>query len=315
MSERKYSGDPIDMSWQTPPWQNDGETLDAYTSEGEGELTTDNWPENATDPEKLNDKQKKMILTAANHPDVNSPSKLVELSGLDVASNYPNVIIKKHWQERYWADGDREGLNDIDIDVGTLRQRLLNGESTNDLVKEYSIGQARLSSIARGGGDVEPECEIPPLEWLGGSEQRWAVAEENGCTSNSEDYTSAGDIDVPIDELRERALNGETAVEIAESIGVSSAPIRKRLKGQLYTESDCDIPPLEHLTGRGWYIPDTNGSDVQDDAEDESSSITSDEQHGQTTMPDKQRERQTVPRWIWAALFVAIAWLVSKLLK
>jgi hypothetical protein len=317
MSERKYSGDPIDMSWQTPPWQNDGETLDAYTSEGEGKLMTENWPENATDPENLNDKQKRMILTAANHPDVNSPSKLIELSGTDVSTQYPHNTIKRHWPDRYWGvGGGVETSNELDIDVEKLRQRLLDGASLNKLVKEYPLSQPRLSAIVRGEEGVAPECETPPLKWLGGSEQRWAVAGEDNPTPNNGHGASPGDIDVSVDKIRERALNGESAVEIADSVGVSDAPIRKRLKGQAsYAGRDCDIPALEYSQGKGWHIPDADEPDTQDDAEETRDLTTYDGQHRQPTMPAKQRERQTPPRWAWAVLLVVAGWLASKLLK
>jgi hypothetical protein len=317
MSEREYSGEPIDMSWQTPPWQNGGETLDAYDSEGDGKIMTDNWPANATDPEELNDKQEKMILTAANYPDIDSPSKLVELSGLDVSKAYPQTVLQKHWPERFWGASDAESFDELDISLEELRQHLLDGGSINGLVEKYQVGNKYISRLVRGEADNATDCDIPPLEWLG-SEQRWVI--DGGSDNNTPkdvDKSSPGEVDVTVDEIRRRALNGETAVEIAGSMGITDSPIRKRLRGYGgYADGDYDIPELEYSRDHGWHIPGGDGeTDIQDDGGKQTDLMTHKEQ-AKRTVPtsDKPPADQTTPRWVWGVLLIVAAWVVSKIL-
>ena len=290
MSKRQYSGEPLDVSWQTPPWQNNGETLDAYDSEGDGEIMTIDWPENATDPDELNDKQKKMILTAVNYPDVDSPTQLVELSGLDVSKAYPQNVLSTHWPDRYWVADNSE------IDVDELRQRLLDGGSLNKLVKEYPASQKHLSRLARGEADDMPDCDIPPLTYPHNSEQKWVVDE-----SKEADENTPGVVDVTTEELRRRALNGEHATDIAESLGVSDAPIRKRLRGYDGYGADSDIPPLEFdRPTEEWYIAD---------GEEESEKMESDVPESVTA----ETHQRSVPAWVWVVFGAFAMWVMSKL--
>lgn len=303
MNKREYNGEPIDVSWQTPPWQNDGETLDAYDSEGDGKIMTIDWPENATDPDELNDRQKKMILTAVNYPDVNSPTQLVELSGLDVEPSYPQNVLEAHWPERFWGANNSEQADNVDINVDELRQQLLDGGSLNKLVKEYPASQEHLSRLVRGEAENMPDCDIPPLTYLHNSKQKWVIDE-----SKSEDESGWEGLDATTEELRERALNGEHACEIADSLGVTDSPVRKRLRGYGGFGEESDIPPLEYgVSSQEWYIPD-------DDAEKLTTTDTTpkiDEPAGPT--PDPIRD--ATPGWVWAVVGAAVAWIVSKILR
>lgn len=306
MSKREYSGEPIDASWQTPPWQNDGETLDAYDSEGEGEIMTVDWPENATDPEELNDRQKKMILTAVNHPDVNSSTQLVELSGLDVSKHYPNYVLREFWPERYWAETlahSGEDPDDITERVGELRQRLLDGDSLNQMTKEFSASQNELSRVVRGEVDDLPDVEIPPLTYLHNSEQKWVIDQRE-----EKDGGDRAVVDTTVEELRERALNGEHATEIAESLDVTGSPVRKRLRGYQGFGADSDIPPLDYdVSTQEWYIPD-------DTAAEPTTTDTPPKNDAPTT-PTPDPARDGTPAWVWAVLVAVGAWIVSKVLR
>ena len=308
MSRIEYSGEPIDVSWQTPPWQNKGETLDAYDSEDGGKMTTVNWPENATDPDELNDKQKKMILTAARHPNVNSPTRLVELSGLDVSASYPHNVLKRHWPERFWGANNAQQRNDSDIDVEELRQRLLDGGSLNKLVKEYPASQERLSKLVRGEAERAVESDIPPLEWLGNSEQRWVVPEQyyDEPVETNHDNDNRATITEPISELRRRARDGETAQEIAEDHGVADRTIRKRLTGEYGDESEIDHPPLTY-TGEGWKVKKTADELSEETKQD------LDELDRVLNSPEKDVSEADSPVWMWAIAGVAVGWVISKL--
>lgn len=307
MSKRQYSGEPLDVSWQTPPWQNNGETLDAYDSEGDGEIMTIDWPENATDPDELNDKQKKMILTAVNYPDIDSPTQLVELSGLDVSPAYPQNVLEVHWPERFWGANNSEQSNDIDIDVTELRQRLLDGQSLNQLVKEYPASQEYLSRLVRGEVDNMPNSDLPPLEWLGNSEQRWINPHEYYDEPIEANYDNANQATItePISKLRERVLAGETAQDLAEDHGVAGRTIRKRLKGEYENTENPSVPPLKYDAGAGRWRIDNSGEDEDNPC---------DEIEPQTVRYEPSVKRQhSVPAWVWAVFGAFAMWVMSKL--
>lgn len=298
MSKHEYSGEPIDASWQTPPWQNDGETLDAYNSDGDGEIMTIDWPENATDPEELNDKQRAMILTTVKYPNVDSPTQLVDLSGLDVHPSYPQNVLEAHWPERFWGANNSEQSDNVGIDPDELRQRLLDGSSLNKLVKEYPVSQARLSRLVRGTADDMPDCDIPPLTYLDNSEQEWVIEESKETGENKRRWA-----DVTTEELRERALNGEHATEIAESLGVTDAPVRRRLRGYDNYGVDSDIPALDFdQTTQEWCIPDETAGEGDIPADPAESK-------------NVETEKCGAPSWVWALVIAAGAWIVSKILR
>ena len=302
MSKHEYNGDPIDASWQTPPWQNKGETLDAYDSDGDGEIMTTDWPENATDPEELNENQKKMILTAARYPSVNDREKLLELSGLDVSVHYANYVLREHWPERYWVDSNPEDSVNAET-VDKLRQQLLDGGSLNQLSKKYPLSQKRLSLLVKGEAEDMPDCDTPPVTYLNDSEQRWVSVESEEANGDI-----SGTVTATVEEIRERALNGEDAVEIAESFGVSSATIRKRLRGYRNYGTDSDIPALDFdFYAREWYIPD--------DSEEEPTTAGMTPKADESTTPTPDTPGDGTPGWVWAVVIAAAAWIVSKLLR
>ena len=311
MSKHEYNGDPIDASWQTPPWQNKGETLDAYDSDGDGKIMTTEWPENATDPEELNENQKKMILTAARYPSLNDREKLVELSGLDVSVHYPNYTLRTHWPERYWCETNPEDFANAET-VDKLRQQLLDGGSLNQLSKKYPVSQSWLSQLVRGEAKDLPDCDTPPVTFLNDSEQRWVSIESEEANEDSR-----GAVTATVEELRERALNGEAAKEIAEDFGITAAPIRKRLKGHRHYGDDSDIPALDYNPRtQEWYVPDdTEEEPPTTDTEEEPPTTDTMPKPDESTTPTPDTPRDGTPGWVWAVVIAAAAWIVSKLLR
>jgi hypothetical protein len=184
MIDKEYNGEPMDAGWQSPPWNNDGETIEAYNTDESGNTMTVNWPENATRPEHLNEKQRQMIRTAVKYPELESPSKLVRRSGLDVSKHYPKHVLRRHWPERYWGetpeservDGDR---TEVSESIESLRKRALNGESAAEIAKSLGVSsqpiQRRLKGSREFSGRREEECQIPPLEYDAESSS-WQIA-------------------------------------------------------------------------------------------------------------------------------------------
>jgi hypothetical protein len=199
---KKYDGEPLDMSWQTAPWNNDGETIEAYDSSGDGEIMTVDWPENATDREMLNSNQQKIILTAAKYPDINNPDDILERSGLDMSDKYPNNVLRKHWPERYWGktkgyanpninSGRDADENDVNQDVEEIRQRILNGETLREVARDYPVCKDTVSNVVRGKVSDLPESEIPPLRWQNEGEQGWKVPSESETAGEQERETDS----------------------------------------------------------------------------------------------------------------------------
>jgi len=305
---KKYDGEPLDMSWQTAPWNNDGETIEVHDSNGDGKTMTIDWPENATPYDELNENQRQMIMTAARYPEVNSPQELLEKSGLDLSEHYPNYVLRQHWPERYWSDQPSNDVEPIKKKVGEIRQRLLDGESLNQLVKESDYNQQTLSKIARGEYNDLPDCQIPPLKYAQDSRQKWVKIE-----SELDDVKT----------LRQRAVNGETAVGLGDEFGVSAKTIRKKLKGKGKAGKDCDSPPLKYTQANGWQWDWENENQSQDkEADFETDSVTDSvtedtETHSVTPDPVQhtpEPESSSLPAWVWAVVGAVFAWIVSKLL-
>jgi len=313
MSNKSYDGDPIDMAWSTPPWQNDGETLEAYDSDGDGKVMTNNWPENATDPDELNERQKKMILTAARYPTVDSPTQLVELSGLDVAPSYPQNVLEPHWPERFWGANNsdkHENLNEMTDQVDEVRKRLLEGDSLNQLIKEYPVSQDYLSRLVRGEIDGLTGCEIPPLSFHTGK-QRWINPDQfyDESVETNYDNDNKASLTEPISELRRRALAGETAHEIANDHGVSDRTIRKRLKGD-YSEDDPNVGPLEYdKDSQRWRLVGADEDGTQQQTLDREETPNMANSH----TSNNQTNKRPIKTAFAALVALVFAWVAKRL--
>ena len=248
MAKREYNGDPLDMSWNSGPWENDGETISATTDDDTGSMTTEDWPEGATPKEQLNEDQIAVIKTAAKHPNVNSPKKLTELSGVDRSRTYAHSVIRNHWEKRYWVNEEtKEVLNP----VYKMRSMALNGKNTEEIASEFGTYKHKVQDALNGVGDFKDvECEIPQLTyWGSGGNGKWVIDNGNDAGNPKED----------VEQVRERVLNGENMSTIANDYKCSDAHIRRILRGDYKNLSDSSIPPLEHNENQ-WEIANNDES-------------------------------------------------------
>lgn len=273
MSDKSYDGDPIDMAWSTPPWQNDGETLEAYDSDGDGEIMTDNWPENATDPDELNERQRKMILTAARYPNTDSPTQLVELSGLDVAPSYPQNVLEPHWSERFWgannSEKNVEAKSTSEL-VDEVRLRLLDGEYLNTVKEDYQIGEERLSNLVKGEHDEVLNCDTEPIVYANDSRQCWLARSEY-------EKTEKETLSDHIETIRNELLNGRKGEDIAEDYNVTGRSIRRIAKDESVQGCEDGIGALEYDThAKEWEIKGDKEDTTQHTSEPENITVESD---------------------------------------
>jgi len=204
MSNRSYDGEPLDLSWNDPPWKNEGETVEASDDNREaGKMTTTDWPEAATPEEELTDKQQRIIRTAAKYPHLKSPKKLFVQSNLDeyVSHGYPSQVLSQHWREwlqqenqspsrqRKWAKLSRE-------DVKEMRVKILNEQTSGELAEEYGVSPRAVRKAVKG--ETYADVENPPTVKFDQSENVWVQnkddsAEQSELTDSelSEELASA----------------------------------------------------------------------------------------------------------------------------
>jgi len=163
-SSREYNGEPLDMSWNTPPWANDGETVEASDDNREtGKMTTTDWPEAATPKEELTDKQQRIIKTAVKYPYLEYAGDLYEQSNLDeyVSRAYVAPVLTDHWREWFGKRasdgggkvqfGEDNGASKLtEQDVIEIRKRAGGGESRRGISKDYPVSNAAIHKVIAG---------------------------------------------------------------------------------------------------------------------------------------------------------------------
>jgi hypothetical protein len=121
---KNYSGNPIDLSWQTAPWNRDGETIKKETENQEGEITMTELPAEV-DQDELTDLQEKIIRTAVRNPEL-STSQIDEV--VECGKHYSsNVLAEKvpDWYENAFkkmgksVDRTRDDYRDKETDVSS----------------------------------------------------------------------------------------------------------------------------------------------------------------------------------------------------
>lgn len=198
------------------------------------------------------------------------------------------------------GDDDRDITED---DVREIRQRLLDGETTQSVAEDYNHHQNSVWGYARGDRQIDPD-NPPALRYQGsGNYGRWVTVEDNGKSGGGQTQLTDGkDVEIPADgtepeqsdvrnscgdapqlnddvvvQIRQQLLDGETVAGIADDYELSSKVIRNYVKGR--KPVDPDEPPALVYDGRGgrggWVVPEDNGK-APTDAESEQTADNAD---------------------------------------
>jgi len=100
-----YSGGPIDLSWQTAPWNQDGETIEKPTENQEGTISMTELP-SEVNKDELTDLQEKIIRTAVRNPEL-STSQIDEIAecGKHYSSNILNEKVPEWYENTFKKTG------------------------------------------------------------------------------------------------------------------------------------------------------------------------------------------------------------------
>jgi len=322
MPERQYDGTPIDLTWNNGPWANDGETVDATNNE-DGNMITIEWPDNATDPEELNEDQRNVIRIAARNPDIDNYVKIQEMAGLEnKSSSYAREVLQAHWPERCSKIPGKSGVL-TDREVDKARIALNNGESVRWLADHFDVSEQTVRRAARGVLAYDGvDCKTPPLKY---ENEKWSVKytadeHDSGKQEVSKPYPTA-----TVDAWRKRALNGDSATEMAnEYEGVWGADISMALRGDSNVDGQPTQPELEwDNSNQEWLKKESEGdatneqTEIDETEEETATDAVDTEDTTDTTIPGESStyhppERDTNTKRL--AIGVAIVTLVSYVL-
>lgn len=203
MAKREYNGDPLDLSWKSGPWANDGETVAASDdNSNNGTITT--MVETLPTPDKDSSKSQIAVYIRESLLNGKSANDLREeldmgydtvrsaaygkgaWSGLDVTTPPVKHTTGNASGEWVLTDESNEDENNTDMKipldhVSRIRQRLLDGESTEEISEDYDVSRRCVRSAAIGeyryGTVTSP---IPPLNFSGkGRHTEYYIPGEN----------------------------------------------------------------------------------------------------------------------------------------
>jgi len=328
---REYEGDPIDDSWQTAPWNRDGKTIEASDDNTEEhDMDTIEWPENATPKEELKDDQIAVIKKAARYRNIDNPGKLSQLAVGDKRSrSYSANVLKANWPERYWVDPEdstddeylralgessqSESSREYDVgednaqsqltkeDVKEIRIRARNGESIAEIGDSFPFSKKAVREAAKG--QTWSHFESPPPVEYDKDRKKYVpkgLAREPGHPSGKEVHLSTQD-------LREQALSGKAATDIAEGTPASDKTIRHHLNGERCI-GEPDLPPLEYnVDSQEWVIADKNDTEqatIEDTEPDGDPEDTEQPEH--TGYEPRTRDDDTTSAWAYVAVATVI---------
>jgi len=263
-SSREYNGEPLDMSWNTPPWANDGETVGASDDNREtGKMTTTDWPEAATPKEELTDKQQRIIKTAVKYPYLEYAGDLYEQSNLDeyVSRGYVAPVLTDHWLE--WFGNDPEDVEKEENDqrrfspaqVRKMRIDALNGKSGKQMAEEIGCAQSLVSRVLTGEryDDVKQpgvlEYDYVEREYTRSQSKQQKLPEDGSKYANNGSTNGRCKItEQDAKEIRKRALDGESRTKIAEDYPIHPSSVGDVLRGDSW---GCVMspPPLKFHNG------------------------------------------------------------------
>jgi len=137
-----YSGGVIDASWQTAPWNQDGETIPKETENQEGEISMTELP-SEVNKDELTDLQEKIIRTAVRNPELSTS----QIDGVvECGKHYSsNVLAEKvpSWYENTFkkmgksVDRTRDDYRDKDTDVTSKSSAEILAEETGRDKEEF----------------------------------------------------------------------------------------------------------------------------------------------------------------------------------
>jgi len=276
--QREYDGKPLDMTWDSGPWANDGETVEA-TNGDHGTMTTVEWPEGATDPKELNDDQREIIKTAARNPEIDNWAEIQRRADVDKSGNsYAADTLKNHWPQRRKKDapvddtsssGRNRALGHREVDK--VRIGLLNGYSLADLQNQYDVSKETITKAAKGDWPyMSVDCKTPPLSTVGNTTNtEWTITNEDIKQIHkniNEPYPSS-----TADVWRKQALNGRSATDIArEYSNISPRDVKDVLRGDSGIDGNPSQPPLK------WWNKKRQWVERKPDAEQQTIELDSD---------------------------------------
>jgi len=190
MTERNYEGDPMDVSWSTPPWQNEGETVGVAVSDGDGSVEYTNV---GAVVDELNDYQLGKLIRAMRrdglrYSDIRDELGVGNHTITDAAYGRGRFSEFGEMGER--LEKHKQGVltNSGEV-IADIRNRLLDGGSLEELADDYDASQATISRYAKGEKTIDPDD--PPAIEYDASGRGWYIpgGGSGGSTSSEDGYS------------------------------------------------------------------------------------------------------------------------------
>jgi len=268
------------MAWNSGPWANNGETVDATETEN-GQIQTTMTNTEHTEisspnsvPVATADAIRKALLNGktAQTLSENYPYSAAGISEIakrnDVVDGSPTQP-KTEWRNNQigWVEADNENDDLTPRDskpaqAKYIRSKLLDGNNYSDLVDE-GFEHWQVKKAAKGLEEFDGiDCDIGPLEYKGGGDTPTWVETDSGRDNKEKGLNSFGKLfnESEVAELRKRLLEGETGPQIAEEYNCTKKPIYNAARGD-GEYSGLDVTPCElKYEGHGqrgeWIIRD-----------------------------------------------------------
>lgn len=276
MSKREYNGDPLDLSWNSGPWANDGETISATTDGDTGSMTTEDWPEGATPKDELNGDEIAVIKTAAKTRDITTLVGVSHATDIDRSDAYANYVLTKHWPE------GKQQIMERDTDDNTrtqakpkssepikmaeaFRKEALDGSTASEIAEMYDVGATTVKGLLRGDRQ-NINSKIPELtHTTNGAGGRWVVSGSAEVKAGSS---------MSVDDVRNHLLKGGSINELVKTNDTSrktfSTMARKRHDEEMHEQ-----PPLTYSKEKySWVVDNTNEANEQQTLTDDLAEAT-----------------------------------------
>ena len=279
MAKREYNGPPLDGTGGhdgngTPPWANNGETVDATDSEDPGEMTTEQFSlddvrmkgdeEWIPTPEQIANARRVLLsgkMTGTELADAygigsTQLSRYVRGEG-DVDADDPGPIEFDRGEEQYVvSESDEQDPRD---EVREMRKRALDGEAATEIAEDYDCHPKTVQRRLRGD-DFADVTSPPPLEFDRGEQQyvpQDGVKQEPDASALTGYDLQPGEWDATSAEVaaaRRLLLDrGMTATELADLLGASQGVLSYYIRGEKDTDPD-DPPAIEYDQSAGEYV-------------------------------------------------------------